>query len=165
MVSPVIFWLIAAVIVASAIAVVTLKNIVHSALFLILTFVGTAAIYILLHADFLALVQVLVYAGAIAVLIVFAVMITMREDVRQSNLFNKYKWIGALLSFGLFGLIGYLILASNFPIRNVDTGSTIEGIAEIMLRHYVIPFEIAAILLLIAMVGAIILGKGVKGQG
>lgn len=165
MVSPIIFWLIAAIVLVSAIAVVTLKNIVHSALFLILTFVGTAAIYVLLQADYLALVQVLVYAGAIAILIVFAVMLTQRENVKESNLFNKYKGVGALLSLGLFFLLERLISANKFQVQKVETTSTIEGIAETMLSHYVIPFEVAAILLLFAMVGAIILGKGVKDQG
>lgn len=162
MVSPVIFWLVAAAVVATAVAVVALKNIVHSALYLILTFVGIAAVYLLLEADFLALVQVLVYAGAVAILIVFAVMLTQKDDVKRSNMFNNYKWFGALLSLGLFLLISRLVLANEFTIVNVATPSTIGPVAESMLTQYVISFEVAAVLLLVAMVGAIILAKGVK---
>ncbi|WP_227766662.1 NADH-quinone oxidoreductase subunit J family protein [Zhaonella formicivorans] len=164
MVSPALFWLLAAAVLACALAVVTLKNIVHSALYLILTFVGIAIVFLFLEADFLALVQILVYAGAVSILLVFAVMLTRKGDMKQSNLFNNYKWAGALLCLGLFLLIERLILASDFVVNTTGPQNTVGPIAEAMLGQFVIPFEIAAILLLVAMVGAIILAKGVKGH-
>lgn len=164
MVSPALFWLLTAAVLACALAVVTLKNIVHSALYLILTFVGIAIVFLFLEADFLALVQILVYAGAVSILLVFAVMLTRKGDMKQSNLFNNYKWFGALLCLGLFLLIERLILASDFAVNPTGPQNTVGPIAEAMLGQFVIPFEIAAILLLVAMVGAIILAKGVKGH-
>lgn len=164
MVTPLAFWLLTAIVIACAIAVVTLKNIVHSALYLILTFIGIAIVFLFLEADFLALVQILVYAGAISILIVFAVMLTRKGDMKQSNLFNNYKWFGALLCLALFLLIERLIAVNNFTVTNINTQDTIGPIAEAMLGQYVVPFEIAALLLLIAMVGAIIVAKGVKGD-
>jgi len=164
MVSPALFWILAIAVIACALAVVTLKNIVHSALYLVLTFVGIAIIFLFLEADFLALVQILVYAGAVSILLVFAVMLTRKGDMKQSNLFNNYKWFGALLCLGLFILIERLIMASDFIVKTIPMQDTVGSIAEAMLGNFVIPFEIAAILLLVAMIGAIILAKGVKGH-
>lgn len=163
MVSPWIFWLLSAVAVLSALAVVTLKNIVHCALYLIVTFVAVAGVYITLYADFLAAVQVLVYAGAVSILLVFGVMLTRRGDIRESNLFNRYKVIAAVVAFALFVLTEGLILNTTFDVSTTPPpASTVGPIADAMLGRFVVPFEVAAILLLVAMIGAILLAKGVK---
>ncbi|WP_062284186.1 NADH-quinone oxidoreductase subunit J family protein [Neomoorella mulderi] len=157
------FWLLAAIIIASALAVVLLKNIVHSALYLVLTFVGVAGLYILLNAEFLAAVQLLVYAGAVAILIVFAVMLTRRGDIRASNLFNVNYLAAAVVSLALFivitlatGRMAWTATPGQAPAGNVG------AIADAFLGHFAIPFEIAAVLLLVAMVGAILLARGGK---
>lgn len=158
------FWLLAAIIIASALAVVLLKNIVHSALFLVLTFVGVAGIYILLNAEFLAAVQVLVYAGAVAVLIVFAVMLTRRGDIRASNLFNSSSLAAGVVALALFIII---TLATGRTTWMATSGgnlseSNVGAVADAFLGRFVIPFEVAAVLLLVAIVGAIILARGVR---
>ncbi|MDK2894442.1 MAG: hypothetical protein PWQ98_568 [Moorella sp. (in: firmicutes)] len=157
------FWLLAAIITASALAVVLLKNIVHSALYLVLTFAGVAGLYILLGAEFLAAVQLLVYAGAIAVLIVFAIMLTRRGDIRASNLFNVNYLAAAVVSLALFFIItlatarmSWVAGPGQAPAGNVG------AIADAFLGPFAIPFEIAAVLLLVAMVGAILLARGGK---
>ncbi|GEA15163.1 NADH-quinone oxidoreductase subunit J [Moorella sp. E308F] len=157
------FWLLAAIITASALAVVILKNIVHSALYLVLTFAGVAGLYILLGAEFLAAVQLLVYAGAIAVLIVFAIMLTRRGDIRASNLFNVNYLAAAVVSLALFIVITlatariyWVATPGQAPAGNVG------AIAEAFLGPFALPFEIAAVLLLVAMVGAILLARGGK---
>lgn len=157
------FWSLSAITIAAALAVVLLKNIVHSALFLILTFVGTAGIYILLHAEFLAAVQVMVYAGAVAVLIVFAVMLTRRGDIKASNLFNS-SYLGAgIVSLALFIVIILAMGRMNWMASSGSmTASNVEAVADAFLGRFVIPFEVAAVLLLVAIVGAIILARGVK---
>ncbi|WP_258361185.1 NADH-quinone oxidoreductase subunit J family protein [Moorella sulfitireducens] len=157
------FWLLAAIVIASALAVVLLKNIVHSALFLVLTFAGVAGLYILLSAEFLAAVQILVYAGAIAVLIVFAIMLTRRGDIRASNLFNVNYLAAAVVSLVLFVIAA---LATGRMTWMTTTGpgpgSNVGAIAEAFLGPYAVPFEVAAILLLVGMVGAILLARGGK---
>ncbi|WP_054937427.1 NADH-quinone oxidoreductase subunit J family protein [Moorella stamsii] len=157
------FWLLAAIIIASALAVVLLKNIVHSALYLVLTFVGVAGLYILLNAEFLAAVQLLVYAGAVAILIVFAVMLIRRGDIRASNLFNVNYLAAAVVSLALFivitlatGRMAWTATPGQAPAGNVG------AIADAFLGRFAIPFEIAAVLLLVAMVGAILLARGGK---
>jgi len=162
-VSPVIFWLIAGVTVIAALAVVTLRNIVHCALWLVVSFIGVAAIYLLLEAEFLAAVQVLVYAGAISIIIVFGVMLTRRGDIRESNLFSIYRYTGGIVALGFFLVTGYLISQTQWtdgllPVQ----GNSISLIAGSLLRDYMIPLEVAALLLLVAMIGSIILAKGVR---
>ncbi|MBC7325739.1 MAG: NADH-quinone oxidoreductase subunit J [Moorella sp. (in: Bacteria)] len=160
-----VFWLLAVVTIASALAVVLLKNIVHSALYLVLTFVGMAGFYVLLNAEFMAAVQLLVYAGAIAVLIVFAVMLTRRGDIRASNLFNVNFLAGMVVSLVLFVVIA---LATGRTAWMASSGqapdSNVGAIAEAFLGPYAIPFEIAAVLLLVGMVGAILLARGGKQE-
>jgi len=157
------FWVLAAITIAAALAVVLSKNIVHSALFLILAFVGTAGIYILLHAEFLAAVQVMVYAGAVAVLIVFAVMLTRRGDIRASNLYNS-SYLGAgIVALGLFIATSLMLGRMNWTAGGGSmAANNVEAIADAILGRFVIPFEVAAILLLVAIVGAIIVARGVK---
>ncbi|MDK2821906.1 MAG: hypothetical protein PWP31_1871 [Clostridia bacterium] len=161
--STLVFWFLTILIVASALAVVLLRNIVHSALFLILTFVGIAGIYILLNAEFLAAVQILVYAGAIAILVVFAVMLTRRGDISESNLFNKNYLAAGVLCLALFILNTFLIGQTFWTIKSGEPPlNNVGAIADAFLGRYVLPFEVAAVLLLVAMVGAILLARGVN---
>ncbi len=163
MVSPVVFWVVAVLLVAAALAMVLARNIVHSALFLIVSFIGYAVLYLFLEADFLAAVQVLVYAGAVSILLVFAVMLTRRGNMQESNLFNNYKVTGALIAAVLFLLIGNMVLNTSWAISSIAAPeSTVGPLAELLLGKFVVPFEVAAILLLVAMVGAIIVARGVK---
>ncbi len=162
MISAYVFWPIAFLIIACAIGVVHSKNIIHSALAMILTFIGIAVVFILLEADFLALTQILVYAGAISILIVFAIMLTRKSDMKNSNPFNKLRWTGLVFCLGFFAIITRLILVSKFTYKNLSIENTISAIADGFFGNYMIPFEVSALLLLIALVGAIILAKGVK---
>lgn len=157
------FGILSVVIVGFALAMVLSKNLVHSAIFMAVTFIGVAGIYLTLSAGFLATVQILIYVGAISILMVFGVMLTRRGDIAASNLFNKYILSGLTVAAALFLILGRLILTSNWTISSFSVPeSTIGPIAELMMNVYVIPFEVAAILLLAAMVGAIIVAKGVK---
>jgi len=159
--NPIIFWLITILVVGSALAVVLLRNIVHSALFLIVTFVGVSGLYILLQADFLAAVQLLVYAGAVAILIVFGVMLTVRGDIKNSNMFNSYKLSGGIVALVFFLIVERIILKTDWVLSTAAMPeSTVGPIADSLLGNFVIPFEVAAVLLLVAMVGAILLARG-----
>jgi len=155
------FLVVAFVVLGSALMVVTTGNLVHAALWLISTLFGVAVIFALLSASFLAVVQVVVYIGAIAILFIFAVMLT-RKDMRdQGPQLNKNWWVGALLAVltfgGLFSLLqgwsGLSKTAAAIP-SGFDAVSEL-GNALTSPAGYVLPFEIASVLLVAALVGAV----------
>ncbi|MHB1127922.1 MAG: NADH-quinone oxidoreductase subunit J family protein [Bacillota bacterium] len=160
--SEAIFWIVAIVIVGSALAMVISRNIVHSALYLVVSFIGVAAVYLLLEADFLAMVQIMIYAGAVSVLLVFGVMLTRRGDICESNLFNRYRLIGGVVAAFLFILVSRLVLNNVWPAAGEPVADTVTAIADSMLMDFVVPFEVAALLLLAAMIGAIMMARGAK---
>ena len=169
----IIFLIVAAFTLGSALMVVTTRNLVHAALWLVSTLFGVAVIYALLNANFIAVVQVVIYIGAIAILFIFAVMLT-RRDMRDSGpQLNSNWWLGAivaLLSFsGLVTLYakasgGFLALllgggeglaktAADLPSGFDPIG--LLGEALVSPEAYVLPFEVASVLLLAALVGAV----------
>lgn len=156
------FYALSLVTILSAVGVVFKKNILHSALLLAVCFIGVGGIYVLLHADFLAAVQILVYSGAVAVIITLAVMLTKRDVMEETNPSNKNfkSSIAVVIGFVVIALL--TILATPWKIANNDISNSVTLIADLMLTKYIIPFEVAAILLLAAMIGAIILAKGVN---
>lgn len=163
--STVIFFIFAILAIAAAWGVVTSKNIVHSALYLALSFAGVAVLYVLMNADYLAAVQLLVYAGAISIMVVFAVMLTLRGDIRASNPENRVWGWGAFISTLMFIMIAFVIL-TNVDWRILPTpwtsGGSATDISLLLLTKFMVPFEAAAVLITIALVGAVILAKGVK---
>lgn len=153
------FYLLAAVTVVSALMVVSLRNIFHAGLFLVLAFVGVAGIYLTLNAAFMAAVQTLVYGGAIAVLMLFAIFLT-RNAMTQGNLGGRYR-VSALLAALLTGVtMSYVFLIARWaPGQGAPDYIPPEAVADALFREFVFPFEVASILLLAAMVGAIVLAR------
>lgn len=157
------FYIIAVVTLGSALMMVISKNIFHSALLMMVAFLGIAGVFILLHADFLAVTQVLVYAGAITVFIVFAIMFTMKGDMKSTNLFSKNVIPGALLALVMIAVNAVMALATKWPLSaGVPPEETAREVANLMLTKYVVAFEVTAVLLLVAMLGAIVIVKEVK---
>jgi NADH-quinone oxidoreductase subunit J len=159
--SPV-FWLLAAVILASAIAVVSLKNIFHCALALVSALFGVAGIYVLLHAEFLAAAQVLIYVGAVAILMIFAVMLTADLSVRKIVQTNRNA-LAAFFVCIVFAMGAYVMLRATdiwytaegqLPEKNVET------VGRLIMTQYMLPFEVVSILLLAALIGAVVLARG-----
>ena len=157
----IIFLVVALYTLISALMVVTTRNLVHAALWLVSTLFGVAVVYALLNANFIAVVQVVVYIGAIAILFIFAVMLT-RRDMRDSGpQLNKNCWAGALvavltfagLAFLLSGWSGFSKTAAELP-AGFDAISLL-GEALVSPTAYVLPFEVASVLLLAALVGAV----------
>jgi NADH-quinone oxidoreductase subunit J len=157
----IIFILVALFTLGSGLLVVTTRNMVHAALWLVAALFGVAVAYALLHATFLAVVQVVVYIGAIAILFIFAVMLT-RKDMRdQGPQMNPNWWFGGLLAVlvfaGLFFLLqgwdGLSKTASAIP-TGFDSISEL-GNALISPSAYVLPFEVASVLLVAALIGAV----------
>lgn len=157
-----IFYVLAAIAVIGALGVVLSPNVVHSALFLVLSFIGVAAIYFYIGAEFLGAVQLMVYSGAVAVLIVMAVMLTRRSSMDRSNPSQKLfrRIVTGLLSGGFFFLMGLGIVLAPLPVGELGASTGAEEIAVLMLGTYVLPFEITAVLLLVAMIGALLLARG-----
>ena len=157
------FAAVALITLGSAVMVVSLRNIFHCLLFLALSFLGVAGVYLLLSADFLAAAQVLIYIGAIVVLMMFALMMThrvMTTDLSQT----LYQWWLAPfpIALGVFVVLfrGYVRHGGAVYVpRGMTSAPTTGIIGRALLTKYVLPFEIASIVLLVAMVGAIILAK------
>jgi NADH-quinone oxidoreductase subunit J len=158
----VMFYLITAITLLSAVAAMTLRNLVHAAICLALSFVSVAGIYILLQADFLAAVQLLIYGGAIPVLIVFGVMLTRTPGTRESNPVNRKTLLwGSTIAALLVAVLLLGLHKTGFTTYGVLTKEpSVEGIARLLFGDFLIPFEIAAVLLLAALIGAIVLARG-----
>ena len=162
------FYVLAALILGFAVLVVSTRNTVHSVLYLVLNFLAVAALYVLLTAQFLAVIQVLVYAGGIVVLYLFVVMlVNLKRPPEDHASPQRHGWIGfalaALVLAELGGIIAWGRLAEPTPgvaMQNTDLAiHNVEQIGMLLYTQYLIPFEVASMLLLVAMVGAIILAK------
>lgn len=163
-----IFWLLTVLAIAAAVGVLVLQDIFRAALSLVVSFLAIAGIFVMLSSDFLAVVQVLIYAGAISVLIIFAVLLT--RDVGQGSLSNKYFQLpAAVASVLLFSAICFVVLKTDWILLEdvVSAGtmarveevltSTPQWVAGLLLREWVLPFEVASVLLLAAVLGALAL--------
>ncbi len=154
------FWIIAVAMAAAAIGVVTMKNIVHAALALVVVLAGVAAQYILLQAEFLGIVQVLIYIGAVIVLFLFGIMLT-RAPMRKSDEYdNDQRGLAGAVALLIFGVLAYL-LADEFTGEklNIAQPTATSAIADSIFRSYVVAFEAVSMLLLAALIGAIVLAR------
>jgi NADH-quinone oxidoreductase subunit J len=154
------FGVIAAVMAVSAIKVVTTRNVVHAALYLVLVLAGVAAQYVLLAAEFTAVVQVLVYIGAIIVLFLFGIMLT-RAPMRKSSEYDNDQRVPAgLVALLIFGLLAYLLVDEFGGDKlNITQPTATSAIADSIFRTYVVAFEAVSLLLLAALIGAIVLAR------
>ena len=148
----------------SAIMVVASPNLIHAALWLVVTLAGVAVLFLLLEAAFLAVVQVAIYIGAIAILVIFAVMLTRRVSTDLAGQVNRTWWLAApaaaLLFAGLLVLFSRIRAFQAVPAQLVKGPSTLVvdlGRALVDANGFVLPFEIASVLLLAAMIGAIVI--------
>ena len=162
MIPTILFWVFAGVLVGAAIGVITSRNPVYSALYLVLAFVQSAALWLLLEAEFLAVVLVLVYVGAVMVLFLFVVMMLdiNVEEMREG--FTRYVWLGAVVALGVIAEVAYVLryrsegrgfdtVPASFP---ADYSNTTE-LGAVLYTEHIYAFEIAAIILLVAIVAAI----------
>ena len=162
------FYTIAAFILGFAVLVVTTKDTVHSVLFLVLDFLFVAALYVLLNAPFLAVIQVLVYAGGIVVLYLFVVMlVNLKRQPEDHSAPQRRPWLAFVLSGAVLAQLAAILVwgGAGMPVdpqtmQNTDLAvNNVERIGMLLYTDYLIPFEVASMLLLVAMVGAIILAK------
>jgi NADH-quinone oxidoreductase subunit J len=164
----IIFLLTAMVTFGSALMVVTARNLVHAALALVVSLFGVAILFALLEAGFLAVVQVTLYIGAIAILIIFAIMLTRRVMQDAGPQTNTQWWAGAAVAAVLFVVLAWAM----FQVPALQTASAAGAVPDNMLaqlgvafvdpNQYVIPFEVASVMLLVAFVGAIVIANDEK---
>lgn len=157
----ILFWTLAVISVLSAIGLVVAKNPVHSVLLLIVTFFTIAGLYVLLNAQFLAVVHIIVYAGAIMVLFLFVIMLMNLNASGEPQKNNLVKFAGVVSG-------GLLLLVLVAALRTADTGALMQGstdigliqnLGKVLFSDFVLPFEVSSILFLSAMIGAIVIGK------
>jgi NADH:ubiquinone oxidoreductase subunit 6 (subunit J) len=153
------FGVVAVMVLGGAIAVVTLRNIFHSLLFLAFSFLGVAGVYLLLSADFLAAVQVLIYIGAIIVLMMFALMLTHRVMTTNVTQTVGQWWLALPVAVGILAILFRVFVQYPWVAQPGPPQPTTGIIGRELLTKYVLPFELASIVLLVAMIGAIVLAK------
>ena len=161
--SEILFYLVAALILFGAAGVVLSRNIVYAAVGLLLTMLGTAGLFILVFAEFLALVQVLIYGGAVVVLILFAIMLTRIDDFRNLT-DNGQQLVAGVLSIIVFVTLIAAILTTSIE-QTLLSGIGIQELGIVLFSDWAIPFEIASLVLLIALIGSVVLVKrGERGD-
>jgi NADH-quinone oxidoreductase subunit J len=158
----VIFIIISAAVLFGALGVVLMRNLFWAALCLVLSFVGVAGYYILLEVEFLAMVQLLVYVGAISILIIFAVMLSRRVMSPDFKSLNEQWLFGLVTAIGLFAVLAYVLLQVSWPVfESALPPETISilGYRLVDPNYYLLVFEVASVLLLVALVGAVIIAR------
>jgi NADH-quinone oxidoreductase subunit J len=191
---PFIFWLFAVIVTVGAVGVVAMRQPVHSAICLLLSFLGVAGLFVLAHAEFLAAVQILVYAGGIMVLFLFTIMLVNVRRAAGEPYVHTQAGAGLLAGFLLLAIVGGTVVASSrvrglsdageladparlattsitrnvtevvdgkkvsTPVTETVTGNS-QAVAWGLYRDYLLPFEVASVFLLVAMIGAVVLGK------
>jgi NADH-quinone oxidoreductase subunit J len=158
-VTEVIFYFIAAVTVLSAFGVVATGRIAYAAISLVFTLLAVAALYILLASEFLALVQVLLYAGGVAILLLFVLMLTRAREL-TSGLDGAQKPFAILAGASLMGVLIAMVFLTTWPRRASEpTLISINAIGDRLFRDFALPFEVASLVLLVALVGSIVLAR------
>ena len=157
----IVFWFFALLITGAGVLVVTTRNVIHAALWLVGALMGAAAMYVLLFAEFVAWAQVLVYVGAIVVLMLFGLMLT-RAPIGSAEFDNNQRPLAALCATAVF-VVTSVIIVGGFEGKEINfartTGTTTESVGTAIFTSYVWPFEVVSILLLAALVGAVVIAR------
>lgn len=154
----VLFYGISALTLAAAVGVVVARNVIYSAVFLLIALMAIAGLFVLLFAQFLAIVQVLLYGGAIIIVLFFAIMLTRQPNVPQK--LDNPQWPLALVASGLvFAAFAGVLLGARWAAREPGPSVDLARLGETLFVQWAIPFELASLLLLIALMGAIIIAR------
>lgn len=172
------FYLFGALTVLAAVVVVWSRNLIHAGMGLLLTLFGVAGLYTLAAADFLAVVQILVYVGGIVILLLFGIMLTQRIAGRAPRTGVVNRTVGALIAAGLFALFVMVIFSARFaqlpwiaqgrvidPESAPPVGSTVERLGQLLVGPYLLLFEVAALVLTVALIGAAYLARRSRQEG
>jgi len=164
----VVFIIVSLMAVISSVLMITRKNALHGALFMVLAFVCSAVLYLLLGCQFLAMLQIIVYAGAVMMLIIFVIMmLDLKRETLLKTRITKTKIVGVIVSL-VFMVLLMLMMGLNGlkgKVGNLASIGDAKTIGSLLFTHYLLPFEVASILLLAAMVGAVMLSKKKTMEG
>jgi NADH-quinone oxidoreductase subunit J len=160
----IVFYILAALSVTGALAAVLLKNTVHCALALTVAFAGIALLFLNLDAQFAGFAQILVYIGAVAILVVFAILLTRGSDTPSDTVYSRRPLTGLVAAAGIFAVLGWAVLhsASALPHETAKPTVTVMDIGNALMGRYVLPLEIVALLLTAALIGAVIVAMHEK---
>ena len=164
------FYLISGLAVAGALAAVLLKNTVHCALALTVAFAGIALLFLKLGAQFAGFAQILVYIGAVAILVVFAILLTRGSETPKDGVYSKFPLTGLAIAAAVFAVLGWAVLHSASALPGAGNSSavapavTVMDIGNALMSRYVLPLEIVALLLTAALIGAVIVAMHEKEE-
>lgn len=161
------FGVLAAAMVIAALRLVTTRNVVHAALYLVIVLAGMAAQYVLLAAEFVAVVQVLVYIGAIMVLVLFGIMLTRAPIGHDQDLSNDQKVVSGVVALFLFGALAAMLMDAfgkteldlHNSVASMAAGGNLQVVSDSIFSTYLVPFEVVSVLLLAALVGAVVISR------
>lgn len=151
------FYFFATLVIVFALLVVTARDVVHSAVFLLVSMLGVAGLYILLNAEFLAAVQIFIYAGAVTVLVLFVIMLTTTKVLRADLLGEGPSLLSLSISAVLLALLVQVIAGTRWVYGFPTPLKRTTDLGVLLFRYYLLPFEVAGIILLVALVGAVVL--------
>jgi NADH-quinone oxidoreductase subunit J len=160
-----VFYILAALTIAGGLAAVLLKNTVHCALSLTVAFAGLALLYLELDAQFAGFAQILVYIGAVAILVVFAILLTKGSETPKDGVYSKNWLVGLVIAAGVFAVLGWAVLQSAAVLPHQAGPAptvTVLQIGNALMGRYVLPLEIVALLLTAALIGAVIVAMHEK---
>ncbi|MGA9586018.1 MAG: NADH-quinone oxidoreductase subunit J [Terracidiphilus sp.] len=159
-----VFYLISALAVGGALAAVNLKSLVHCALALTVSFLGIAFLFLQLDAQFAGFAQILVYVGAVAILVVFAILLTRAAELPKVGVFSKTWLVGLAIAAGVFAMLAWAVLQAGpwLPNEAAVPQVTVNEIGQALMGRYVLPLEIVAALLTAALLGAVIVAMHEK---
>jgi NADH-quinone oxidoreductase subunit J len=160
------FYVSAVLTLAGALASVLLKNKVHCALALTVAFTGLAFLFLNLNAQFAGFAEIMVYVGAVAILVVFAILLIKGSETPLHGVFSRSWPIGATIAAGIFALLGWAVIesASHLPKNTPAHAVTVDQIGQALVYRYVLPLEVVAILLTVALIGAVIVALHEDGR-
>jgi NADH-quinone oxidoreductase subunit J len=163
-----VFYLLAALTIVGGLAAILLKNLVHAALAVTLAFAGLALLFLELDAQFAGFAQILIYIGAVAILVVFAILLTRGSELPRDGVFSRSWIVGLMIAAGVFAVLGWAVLGGidGVPQQNATPATTVHDIGVALVGRYVLPLEIVALLLTAATIGAVIVALHEKdGRG
>ena len=159
-----IFYILAAVTIGGGLAAILLKNLVHAALATTVAFAGLALLFLQLDAQFAGFAQILVYIGAVAILVVFAILLTRGSELPKDGVFSRSWFVGLVIAAGVFAVLAWAVLQSvrALPAHTAVPAVTVHDIGNALVGRYVLPLEIVALLLTAATIGAVIVAMHEK---
>ena len=162
----VVFYLISALALGGALAAMLLKNLVHCALALTISFLGIAFLFLRLDAEFVGFAQILVYVGAVAILVVFAILLTRASELPKDGVFSKTWLAGLAIAAGVFAVLAWAVLRAGpwLPNEVAAPQVTVNEIGQALMGQYVLPLEIVAAVLTAALLGAVIVAMHEKAR-